>query len=126
MNPIAARIISIFDSNSDDQVSFKQFLQVLSVFSPKGNKEEKMQILFKAYDVKGDGFIDSEELHEVLKMMVGSHLTPEQLQSIVEKTISEADKDGDGKVSFKEFCDNLKGSDVDKKMVMQFTPHQHS
>ena len=37
--------------------------------------------------------------------MVGNNLTEKQLQEIVDKTILYADKDGDGKISFQEFCD---------------------
>lgn len=36
--------------------------------------------------------------------MVGNNLTEKQLQQIVDKTILYADKDGDGKISFEEFC----------------------
>ena len=37
--------------------------------------------------------------------MVGSNLTERQLQEIVDKTILYADKDGDGKINFDEFCE---------------------
>lgn len=37
--------------------------------------------------------------------MVGSNLTEKQLQEIVDKTILYADKDGDGKINFDEFCE---------------------
>lgn len=37
--------------------------------------------------------------------MVGNNLTEKQLQEIVDKTILYADKDGDGKISYEEFCD---------------------
>ena len=40
----------------------------------------------------------------MLKTMVGNNLTEKQLQQIVDKTILYADKDGDGKISFDEFC----------------------
>ena len=40
----------------------------------------------------------------VLQMMVGSNLKESHLQQIVDKTMIEFDKDGDGKVSFEEFC----------------------
>ena len=49
------------------------------------------------------GFISNGELFLVLKMMVGNNLKDGQLQQIVDKTIMEADKDGDGKLSFEEF-----------------------
>lgn len=51
-----------------------------------------------------DGFISNGELFQVLKMMVGSNLKDSQLQQIVDKTIFNADKDGDGKISYEEFC----------------------
>jgi Ca2+-binding EF-hand superfamily protein len=38
-------------------------------------------------------------------MMVGNNLKDTQLQQIVDKTILFHDKDGDGKISFEEFCD---------------------
>ena len=50
-----------------------------------------------------DGFISNGELFLVLKMMVGNNLKDGQLQQIVDKTIMEADIDGDGKLSFDEF-----------------------
>lgn len=62
-------------------------------------------VAFRVYDVDRDGFISNGELFQVLKMMVGSNLKDTQLQQIVDKTILFHDKDGDGKISFKEFCD---------------------
>lgn len=50
-----------------------------------------------------DDYISNGELFLVLKMMVGNNLKDGQLQQIVDKTIMEADKDGDGKLSFDEF-----------------------
>ena len=52
-----------------------------------------------------DGYISNGELFQVLKMMVGNNLRDTQLQQIVDKTIIHADTDGDGKISFEEFCD---------------------
>lgn len=51
-----------------------------------------------------DGFISNGELFQVLKMMVGNNLKDAQLQQIVDKTILHSDLDGDGKISFEEFC----------------------
>ncbi|CCJ29039.1 unnamed protein product [Pneumocystis jirovecii] len=50
-----------------------------------------------------DGYISNGELFLVLKMMTGNNLKDRQLQQIVDKTIMEADKDKDGKISFDEF-----------------------
>ena len=51
-------------------------------------------------------------------MMVGSNLKDTQLQQIVDKTIQIHDRDGDGKISFEEFCAVIGNTDVHKKMVV--------
>lgn len=60
-------------------------------------------VAFQIYDIDQDGFISNGELFQVLKIMVGNNLNDVQLQQIVDKTIIEADKDKDGKISFEEF-----------------------
>jgi serine/threonine-protein phosphatase 2B regulatory subunit len=61
-------------------------------------------VAFKIYDMDNDGYISNGELFQVLKMMVGTNLKDIQLQQIVDKTIIIADLDGDGKISYEEFC----------------------
>ncbi|KAJ3002339.1 UNVERIFIED_CONTAM: Calcineurin subunit B, partial [Siphonaria sp. JEL0065] len=62
-----------------------------------------------------DGYISNGELFLVLKMMVGNNLKDQQLQQIVDKTIMEADKDGDGKISFDEFSKENNKKDLVSK-----------
>lgn len=101
-----------------------EFIQGVSQFSVKGDKESKLRckflescdtsifwwffylftVAFRIYDMDNDGFISNGELFQVLKMMVGNNLKDTQLQQIVDKTIVFADKDEDGKISFEEFC----------------------
>jgi serine/threonine-protein phosphatase 2B regulatory subunit len=40
-------------------------------------------------------------------MMVGNNLSDEQLQQVVDKTMIYSDKDGDQRISFKEFYDAI-------------------
>ena len=54
-----------------------------------------------------DGYITNAELFHVLKMMVGNNLLDDQLQQVVDKTMIYSDKDGDQRISFKEFCDAI-------------------
>lgn len=63
-----------------------------------------LTVAFRIYDMDKDGYISNGELFQVLKMMVGNNLKDTQLQQIVDKTIINADKDGDGRISFEEFC----------------------
>eukprot|EP00696_Hemimastix_kukwesjijk_P002862 gnl/Hemi2/13502_TR4619_c0_g1_i1.p1 gnl/Hemi2/13502_TR4619_c0_g1~~gnl/Hemi2/13502_TR4619_c0_g1_i1.p1 ORF type:complete len:179 (+),score=80.73 gnl/Hemi2/13502_TR4619_c0_g1_i1:103-639(+) len=121
MNPLVQRVISIFDQKKDDNVNFKDFISALSVFSSRGDKEEKLKFAFKIYDIDNDSFISNGELFQVLKMMVGNNLSDVQLQQIVDKTILEADLDRDGKISFEEFKNVLDGADLEAKMTINFS-----
>ncbi|KAM9942246.1 hypothetical protein ACTFIT_005621 [Dictyostelium discoideum] len=110
MNPMLPRIISIFDVNRDGQVNFKQFVKSLSTFHPKADKADKIKILFKVYDINNDGFITRDEIETILTMMVGSNLTKEQISSIVEETLNEADVNGKGKLDYPDFYNSIGSS----------------
>jgi serine/threonine-protein phosphatase 2B regulatory subunit len=138
-NPLATRMIAIFDEDGGGDVDFQEFVSGLSAFSSKGNKEEKLRFAFRVYDIDRDGFISNGELFIVLKMMVGSNLKDQQLQQvriplrgqleivcggdadrpqIVDKTIMEADLDRDGKISFDEFTKMVESTDVTMSMTL--------
>jgi Ca2+-binding EF-hand superfamily protein len=116
--PAANRMIAIFDEDGGGDVDFQEFVSGLSAFSSKGNKEQKLRFAFKVYDIDRDGYISNGELFIVLKMMVGSNLKDQQLQQIVDKTIMEADLDGDGKISFEEFTKMVENTDVSMSMTL--------
>jgi len=111
-NPLVERVITIFDEDGDGEIDFKEFLKGVSMFTSSDDRQKKLEFAFKIYDIDKDGFISNGELFQVLKVMVGENLKDQQLQQIVDKTIIYADKDGDGRVSFKEFCDVVGGSEV--------------
>jgi serine/threonine-protein phosphatase 2B regulatory subunit len=117
-NPLATRLIAIFDEDGGGDVDFQEFVSGLSAFSSKGNKEQKLRFAFMVYDIDRDGYISNGELFIVLKMMVGSNLKDQQLQQIVDKTIMEADLDNDGKISFEEFTKMVENTDVSTSMTL--------
>ncbi|KXS14402.1 EF-hand [Gonapodya prolifera JEL478] len=118
-NPLAHRMIAIFDEDGGGDVDFKEFISALSTFTVKGNKEEKLRFAFKVYDMDRDGYISNGELFLVLKMMVGNNLKDQQLQQIVDKTIMEADLDGDGKISFEEFAKTVENTNIVGQMTLE-------
>ncbi|KAI9204205.1 uncharacterized protein BJ171DRAFT_582183 [Polychytrium aggregatum] len=117
-NPLAQRLLAVFDVDGSGDIDFKEFITGLSVFSAKGNKEEKLKFAFRVYDMDRDGYISNGELYLVLKMMVGNNLKEQQLQQIVDKTIMQADTDGDGRVSFEEFIKMVETTDVARQMTL--------
>ncbi len=52
--------------------------------------------------------------------MVGTNLSPNQLQQLVDRTIRQGDRDGDGKLNFEEFCEFIKGNDISAKLSVDF------
>lgn len=102
-NPLVQRVIDIFDTDGNGEVDFKEFIEGVSQFSVKGDKEQKLRFAFRIYDMDKDGYISNGELFQVLKMMVGNNLKDTQLQQIVDKTIINADKDGDGRRKWEVF-----------------------
>ena len=58
--------------------------------------------------------------------MVGTNLKNDQLQQIVDKTIMEADKDRDGKISFEEFMEMVENTDVSMSMTLSMSHHPPS
>ncbi|KAK9376643.1 uncharacterized protein V1513DRAFT_439284 [Lipomyces chichibuensis] len=117
-NPLASRLIAIFDEDGGGDVDFQEFLTGLSAFSSKGGSDEKLRFAFNVYDMDKDGYISNGELFIVMKMMVGSNLKDQQLQQIVDKTIMEADRDGDGKINFEEFVEMVSSTDIAQKMTL--------
>uniref|UniRef100_A0A673C1D7 Dynein axonemal assembly factor 10 n=2 Tax=Sphaeramia orbicularis TaxID=375764 RepID=A0A673C1D7_9TELE len=127
-NPLVQRVIDIFDTDGNGEVDFKEFIEGVSQFSVKGDKEQKLRFAFRIYDMDKDGYISNGELFQVLKMMVGNNLKDTQLQQIVDKTIINADKDGDGRISFEEFCAVNGGGRVSAPLLAPSPPlpPQHS
>ena len=77
-------------------------------------------------DIERGTHFSSEEIQR-LKMMVGGNLKDQQLQQIVDKTIMEADKNGDGKIDFSEFLDMVNNTDVAKQLTLGVsTPFTHT
>ncbi|XP_004580995.2 calcineurin subunit B type 2 [Ochotona princeps] len=117
-NPLAKRVIDIFDIDGNGEVDFKEFILGTSQFSVKGEEEQKLRFAFSIYDMDKDGYISNGELFQVLKMMVGNNLRDWHLQQLVDKTIITLDKDGDGKISFEEFSAVVRGLEFHKKLVI--------
>lgn len=56
INPIAQRLVRLFHC-----VNFKEFVKLLSSFSDRATRDQKIESIFYVYDVDGDG----ECMHEV-------------------------------------------------------------
>ncbi|XP_029964756.1 calcineurin B homologous protein 2 isoform X2 [Salarias fasciatus] len=133
LNPIGDRIIAAFFSPGKQSVDFPSFVRVLAHFRPSDVKRSrdaaqqeanspirKLRFAFQMYDQDGDGKISRDELLQVLGAMMGLQVTEEQLQSIADRAIQEADLDRDDAISFDEFRKSLEKVNIDHKMSIRF------
>lgn len=134
MNPIGDRIIDAFFSPGKDTVDFHTFVKVLAHFRPVdkdrpkepnspepiNSRSNKLKFAFQLYDQDKDGKISRDELLKVLRAMLGLQVTEEQLESIADRTIQEADLDRDDAISFEEFRKSLEKVNIDHKMSIRF------
>ncbi|KAK7156338.1 hypothetical protein R3I94_006425 [Phoxinus phoxinus] len=134
MNPIRDRIISAFFSPGKETVDFYTFVKIMAHFRPVdkdrpkdpnspepiNSRSNKLKFAFQLYDQDKDGKISRDELLKVLRDMLGMQVTEEQLESIADRTIQEADLDRDDAISFEEFRKSLEKVNIDHKMSIRF------
>ncbi|KAM4565875.1 calcineurin B homologous protein 2 isoform 1-T2 [Odontesthes bonariensis] len=134
MNPIGGRIICSFFPPGQETLDFPSFVRILAHFrptekhrardgaqsEPANSRTGKLKFAFQLYDLDRDGKISRAELLQVLRAMMGIQVTEEQLQSIAERAIQEADLDKDDAISFDEFRKSLEKVNIEHKMSIRF------
>ncbi|XP_046891613.1 calcineurin B homologous protein 2 [Hypomesus transpacificus] len=134
MNPIGDRIIASFFSPGQETVDFHSFVKILALFRPVEKKRprdaggpelvnsrtSKLKFVFQLYDQDKDGKISRRELLQVLRALLESQVTEEQLESVADRAIQEADMDQDQAISFEEFRKTLEKVNIDHKMSIRF------
>jgi len=123
------KIFASIDSNNDSKVSEDEFIQYFFAHTEKLNDDEfqerldvtleghrlvKLRLVFRAYDKDGNENLDLNEFAKMLKMNGEAQKTAEDIINMV----NAVDKDGDRKVTFKEFTTfmgKVTGTMSDKK-----------
>lgn len=120
-------------------LSFRGFIKILSVFHQSASLKEKLQckflfhiisnlsiflvvVAFKVFDVDDDGRITEEELLAVLRLMVGTQLTEEELVEIVKKSIRAVNlnqADETSGITWDQFYLCLSHADIPHSMSLQ-------
>eukprot|EP00095_Tigriopus_kingsejongensis_P010917 snap_masked-scaffold238_size242079-processed-gene-0.0 protein:Tk10917 transcript:snap_masked-scaffold238_size242079-processed-gene-0.0-mRNA-1 annotation:"calcineurin b homologous protein 1" len=126
LNPVGERIVNLFFVHGNERLTFPRFARTFAIFRPlkKSTPEDainsraaKLQLLFNLADSNNDGFVCKEDLYELLEMMMGAKLGEEQLNLIVDRVLTEADTDTDGKMSLPEFREVTKNLKIEAELA---------
>ncbi|KAL2322976.1 hypothetical protein Fmac_027355 [Flemingia macrophylla] len=105
-NIIANRIFDLFDVKRKGVIDFDDFVRSLNVFHPNASLEDKIAFSFRVYDLRNIGFIERPEVKQMLIALLfesDMKLADEVIETILDKTFSEADLNQDGRIDIDEW-----------------------
>lgn len=91
-------IINEFDRDGDKMIDFQEFLHMMTQQLKTTDNISECKAIFEVFDIDKNDFIDINELRQIFAI-VGEKISEEELEVMM----AEADKDGDGQISYEEF-----------------------
>lgn len=106
VNPFKDRICKVFSSTSDGNMTFEDFLDMMSVFSDTAPKSVKTEYAFRIYDFDEDDMLSTDDLREIIIRLTdpgGQTLSEDDIEQLIENIMHEADLDEDNLLAYAEF-----------------------
>ncbi|XP_074459690.1 A-type potassium channel modulatory protein KCNIP1 isoform X1 [Larus michahellis] len=110
-------LFNAFDTAQNGSVKFEDFVMALSILL-RGTVHEKLRWTFNLYDINKDGYINKEEMVDIVKAiydMMGKYTYPvlkeDAPRQHVEVFFQKMDKNKDGVVTLDEFIESCQEDD---------------
>lgn len=100
-SPLCEKTFRLYDYDKTGQIDAREFLIAVSNYTGAG-KEDKLKFAFMSFDDDGNGVITKAELMKILK---ANHMASHDAEVArkADTIMAQADKDGDGVITFDEF-----------------------
>jgi Ca2+-binding EF-hand superfamily protein len=92
------QLLKQMDTDNSGEIDYDEFKKVMGASFFKKHSKSELHAAFKKFDSDGNGYITTNELHDILARM-GRHLSRDDIDAMIKSL----DVSGDGKISFDEF-----------------------
>ncbi|CAI9717962.1 B homologous 1-like [Octopus vulgaris] len=130
INPLGDRIVHLlFNYAKSDMMHFKQFAKILAIFRPidrntteksVNGKKRKIEFIFRLFDLDGDTIITTNEVANILQMVMGNQLTINQVKYISENMMFQDAETSDKVFNFHKFYDIMASSFTEDELSIHF------
>lgn len=86
------QMFALCDADQNGFISFREFADMTVIFS-KGSPDDKLDLMFRMYDISGDGQLQKDEFRKMLTSMmelVNASVTGEQMNQLVDSMFTAA------------------------------------
>lgn len=99
--PLCEKVFRLYDYDKTGQIDAREFLIAVANYTG-ASKEDKLKFAFMSFDEDGNGVITKAELLKILK---SNHMASHDAEVArkADTIMAQADKDGDGVITFDEF-----------------------
>ncbi|ERN18515.1 hypothetical protein AMTR_s00065p00044340 [Amborella trichopoda] len=85
VNPLSQRLLRMLDG-----LNFKDFVAFLAAFSSRATVHQKIEFIFKVYDLDGNGKVTFNDMLDVLRDLAGHFISEQQRKQVLMQVLVEA------------------------------------
>lgn len=84
VHPLIERVLLMHNEDKSGQLSFGEFANAMRSLGARATLEQKLRFVFDLFDMNGSGSIQTVEMFQILRMMLGRAVSDGALQEITD------------------------------------------